>query len=118
VRDVQRAMEASSAKRLYVCNVATQPGETDGFDVGQHVSVLQQHVGSGLFPFVLANDSPLASQEQPHLRPVALRYPRDVGYQVIAADVVDPAMPWRHDSNKLAEQCMHFFYDQQVDIRA
>lgn len=118
VRDVQRAMEVSSAKRLYVCNVATQPGETDGFDVGQHVSVLQQHVGSGLFPFVLANDSPLASQEQPHLRPVALRHPRDAGYQVIAADVVDPAMPWRHDSNKLAEQCMHFFYDQQVDIRA
>ncbi len=117
LRDVQRAIEASPAKRLYVCNVATQPGETDGFDVGQHVSALQRHLGPGMFPFVLANDKLLTSQEQPHLRPVALRHPLDAGYQVIAADVVDPAMPWRHDSNKLAEQSIRFLRDQRADYQ-
>ncbi len=117
LRDVQRAIEASPAKRLYVCNVATQPGETDGFDVGQHVSALQRHLGPGMFPFVLANDNLLTSQDQPHLRPVALRHPLGAGYQVIAADVVDPAMPWRHDSNKLAEQSIRFLRDQRADYQ-
>lgn len=115
VRDVRRAIEAAPAMRLYVCNVATQPGETEGFDVGQHMSTLQRHLGSDLFPFVLANDNPLTSLEQPHLKPVALSYPPDAGYKVIAADVVDPDMPWRHDSHKLAEQSMRHFYSQRVN---
>lgn len=116
VRDIRKAVEASPARRLYVCNVATQPGETDGFDVGQHMSVLQRHVGPRLFPFVLANSRALPGQEQPHWQPVALHYPLHAGYQVIAADVVDPAIPWRHDSDRLAEQVLHFCREQeQVD---
>ena len=50
VQDIRQAVAASQALKLYVCNVATQPGETDGFDVGQHVSALQRHVGRGCFP--------------------------------------------------------------------
>ena len=115
VRDIRQAIEACSAKRLYVCNVAMQPGETDGFDVGHHMNVLQRHLGSELFPFVLANNRPLPSREQPQLRPVEMRYPLQANYQVISADVVDRAMPWRHDSKKLAEQCMHYFHNQQMD---
>jgi 2-phospho-L-lactate transferase/gluconeogenesis factor (CofD/UPF0052 family) len=106
-------VEASPAKRLYVCNAATQPGETDGFDVDQHMSALQRHVGRGLFPFVLANSRPLASPEQSDWQPVALRYPLDAGYKVIAADVVDPAIPWRHDSGRLAEQVLCFYRGQE-----
>jgi uncharacterized cofD-like protein len=113
VRDIRKAVEASSARRLYVCNVATQPGETDGFDVGQHMSALQRHVGPRLFPFVLANTKSLPDQDQPHWQPVALHYPLHAGYQVIAADVVDPAIPWRHNSGRLAEQVLHFCREQE-----
>ena len=104
VQDIQRAIRASSAFKVYVCNVATQPGETDGFDVGQHVSALHRHVGRDLFPNVLANNNPLENEVLPYLQPVALRYPPDGGYQVLAGDVVDRVAPWRHDSKKLAEQ--------------
>ena len=115
VRDVRRAIEVSSAKRLYVCNVSTQPGETDGFDVGQHMSALQRHLGPGIFTTVLANNRPRKSLENQHLAPVELHYPLDAGYDVISADVVDPAVPWRHEPGKLAEQCMRHFYNQQID---
>lgn len=108
VRDIRRAVAASPALKVYVCNVATQPGETDGFDVGQHASALQQHVGRGLFPRVLANNKPMSSPQQPHLQPVALSYPPGDGYEVIAADVIDPDAPWRHDSAKLADQIMAY----------
>jgi uncharacterized cofD-like protein len=116
VHDIRQAVEASSAIKIYVCNVATQPGETDGFDVGQHVSALQRHVGRGLFPYVLANNSPIQSVEQPQMQPVRLNYPPDGGYQVIAADVVDPAAPWRHDSEKLVTEIIQFDLSQRHEV--
>jgi uncharacterized cofD-like protein len=113
VQDIRRAVEASTAVKLYVCNVATQPGETDGFDVGKHVGTLQRHVGRDLFPYVLANDHPISSDEQPQLQPVALRYPRDEGYEVIPATVMDRSAPWRHDSKELADQVIRFWHRQR-----
>ena len=115
VDGIRRAVAASQACKVYVCNVATQPGETDGFDVGQHVDALQRHVGHSLFPYVLANDDLQVSSEQPHLKPVALCHdPSSVsqagcGYQIIAAGVVDRAAPWRHDAGKLAGQIVRFY---------
>jgi hypothetical protein len=76
--------------------------------VGQHVAALQHHVGRALFPYVLANDNLIPATEQPHLEPVSLRFPRDVEYEVFAADLIDPNAPWRHDGHKLADQVMSF----------
>jgi len=114
VQDIRRAVERSPALKIYVCNVATQPGETDGFDVGQHVGALQRHVGRGLFPLVLANDNPIFEPEYPQVQPVALNYPPGNGYEVLVADVVDTGTPWRHDSRKLARELMRAYaYDRQ-----
>ena len=115
VQDIRRALEAATAPKLYVCNVAMQPGETDGFDLGQHVAALQRHVGRGLFPQVLANDQVLTSDEPVDDREsggpemVPLEYPAGAGYQVIAAAMIDASSPWRHDSEKLAGQVMRFY---------
>ena len=112
VQDIRRAVAASPALKLYVCNLAAQPGETDGFDVGQHMDALQRHVGRGLFPWVLANRDPQAGSAHPDLHPVALRYPPDQGYRVWAADLNDAAAPWRHDAHKLAQEIMQFYANQ------
>lgn len=114
VQDIARAVAAASAIKLYVCNVATQPGETDGFDVGAHVEALEQHTGRGLFRYVLANCSP-GCTEQPGLALVALCYPDDGRYEVITGDMTDPAAPWRHDSSKLAKRIMAFYASQRAD---
>jgi len=115
VQDIRQAIGCSPALKIYVCNVATQPGETDGFDVGRHASALQRHVGRGLFPYVLANNNLIPSTELPHLQPVDRHYPPNDGYKVIEADLVDPAAPWRHDSKKLAERILHFYHNQRVN---
>jgi hypothetical protein len=47
----------------------------------------------------------------PQVQPVALKYPTNPGYEVTAADLVDPDAPWRHESKKLAEQIMRYFQD-------
>jgi uncharacterized cofD-like protein len=114
VKDIQRAVGASAAVKVYVCNVATQPGETDGYDVGQHVAVLQRHVGRGLFSHVLANSNMTPKSGQSHLQPVAVRYSSGSGYKVIEADLVDQGAPWRHDAYRLSEQLMRFYDTQRA----
>ncbi len=103
VPDVARAVAASRALKVYVCNVATQCGETDGYSAGDHVTALESHVGSRLFPVVLANDNlDVHFDAPPGVELVPLGFPPDAGYRVITADLVDPARAWRHDSDKLA----------------
>ncbi|HSR34297.1 MAG TPA: gluconeogenesis factor YvcK family protein [Anaerolineae bacterium] len=113
VQDIQRAVEAASCPKVYVCNVATQPGETDGYDLAQHVRALQRHVGPDLFPFVLANNNLTPALKQPQLQHVALNELSGSRYAVIATDLVDLDTPWRHDSKKLAEQLLHFYHGQR-----
>ncbi len=113
VEDIARAIRASRALKVYVCNVATQRGETDGFSVGDHVEALQRHVGRDVFRHVLVNDNfnvKLDSYSATEL--VSLDYEADGGYQVVSADVVDPQKPWRHDPQKLARNLMNFYYSQ------
>jgi len=115
VEDISRAIRASRALKIYVCNVATQPGETDGFNLGDHVQAVERHVGGGIFSAVVANDNfrwPLPAGSA--LAPVALEIPADASYQVISADVVDRERPWRHDPTQLARVLMTAYEQQAV----
>jgi uncharacterized cofD-like protein len=56
VKDVPEAIQASKAFKVYVCNMTTQPGETDGFDVQAHLQALEDHAGEGLIDLMLLNN--------------------------------------------------------------
>ena len=103
VPDVARAVKASRALKVYVCNVATQVGETDGYSAGDHASVLEAHVGAGLFPIVLVNDRlDVDFDAPPGVELVQADSLPGAEYQMVTTDLVDRARPWRHDSDKLA----------------
>jgi uncharacterized cofD-like protein len=103
--DIQAALVASPALRIYVCNVATQAGETDGFDLADHVEALERHTSEGMIDIVLANNRiavPAGAgsrREAVQLRwpPAGLRPPR-----LVLDDLVDPASPIHHDPERLA----------------
>ncbi|HEX9795477.1 MAG TPA: gluconeogenesis factor YvcK family protein [Anaerolineales bacterium] len=101
VPDIPHAVRASRAFKVYVCNVATQPGETDGYDCSAHVRAIEEHVGSGLIDLVLANDvtSPTLP---PSVTPVTAESNGN-RVPVHSTDLVDDVQPWRHDAAKLAE---------------
>jgi uncharacterized cofD-like protein len=102
VPDIAKAIEASRATRVYVCNVATQVGETQDYNVADHVEALKMHVGTQLFPLVLANNNLDVQLDAPHgVELVALGSVAGADYRVLASDLVDPAHPWRHASDKL-----------------
>jgi len=107
VEDIQRALQTSPAFKVYVCNVATQPGETDNFSVEDHVEALTQHVGDGIFTRVVANDNWNFGFPE-HTKSKMVR-PRENGqpdFELILADLVDEAQPWRHDPSKLAKEIL------------
>ena len=74
VDGIRQAVQASPALKIYVCNVATQHGETDSFTVGDHFGALQRHLGGHFFDYVLANSNTRGKlPEKAHSQPVAGR---------------------------------------------
>lgn len=55
IPEVAEQIALSRAVKIYVCNVMTQPGETDGYSVADHLKALFRHTGSGFVHFVIAN---------------------------------------------------------------
>ena len=59
VPEIQEAIKTSKAKKMYICNMITQPGETDNFKVSDHLKVLEQYLGKGVINVVVANNAKL-----------------------------------------------------------
>ena len=57
VKDLLGAITASRALKIYVCNIATQAGETDVYTCYDHIRALEEHVGDGVFDVILCNDN-------------------------------------------------------------
>lgn len=110
VPDVRRAVLDAPAKKVYVCNVMSQRGETDLFTAYEHVEALVQHCGEGIIDSVVVNDrqppadSLLAYNERGLfiVDPDADRI-SELGLEVLLADVIDERDPVRHDPQKVGE---------------
>jgi uncharacterized cofD-like protein len=108
VEGMVEAIKASAALKLYICNLAAQPGETDGYGVQDYLRVLHDHVGANLFDFVLVNSNtahaPTGGQAAVVFRPGDITRHPEVRF--IASDVVNVRKPSHHDSEKLARTIM------------
>lgn len=105
----QAILNNDTAIKMFVCNVMTQPGETDGYTVSDHLEAVYQHVGHHLFDYVIVNDGEIPSQIQDFYaekgaKPVEVDW--DVvtgrGYKVIADTLVLFRTYLRHDADKLS----------------
>jgi uncharacterized cofD-like protein len=113
------ALRASPAVKVYVCNVAGQPGETVGYTVSEHLDAIQAHVGVNLFDYVVVNSNltpPLpASSRRAGVDRVTFDRQRAQQYAVryVLADVVNPAISSHHDPDKLARVVMKQIWRQR-----
>jgi len=110
VHDLLAAMQTSRAAKIYVCNIATQSGETDFFTCYDHLRALENHIGEDLFDIILCNnnyESDIGSSQWVRADEKILSDSRSH-----CADLVDDGHPWRHDSLKLAQVIMDIFYER------
>ena len=61
-KDIIKAIDESNAKIVYVCNMFTQPGETDDFTVSKHIEVLNDHLGKRKIDTVIVNDGEIPQE--------------------------------------------------------
>jgi uncharacterized cofD-like protein len=111
VPDIIAAVQASRALKIYVCNVATEPGETEGYTCEDHIKVLNEHVGEGIFDIIVVNN------HYEGVLPNGTGWVKSVlegesEYPIYLADLVDKDRPWRHDSLKLAQAIMDLFQER------
>ncbi len=103
VPEIVEALKATSAPKVYVCNVATQRGETEHYSAQTHVDALVHHLGEDVITTVLLNtlvpQRPVLPEAVEWVRPDLKGTGR---LRVIGADVADEELGGHHNSQKLA----------------
>ncbi len=121
VPGIAEALAESAAYRVYVCNVATQPGETDGYSIEEHVAAIERHLphlkpAAHIIDAVVANNRlglPMPASGRVHpVRPIAPSLTGRGRPRVVFADIVDDGNSVRHDSIKLAVALMRLFEER------
>jgi len=105
---IAREVASAHAVKMYVCNVMTQPGETDGMTAADHADALLSNAGARVFDYVLVNDEPpsrlaalYAEEGQLPVKPDADRIAA-LGVEPVCASIISETETVRHDPEKLA----------------
>ncbi|MCK8824848.1 gluconeogenesis factor YvcK family protein [Fuchsiella alkaliacetigena] len=113
VTELATAVKETSALKIYSCNIMTQPGETVGYSVADHVQALYDHAGSEIVDYVLVNNEEiptelLAKYEEEGAAPVEVDSQRlkDLKINVVQAPLLNKDDLVRHNPQKLAKVIM------------
>ena len=126
IKEIAHEIAVSKAKKIYVCNIMTQPGETDGYSVTDHINALIKHAGSKkIIDAVLVNDfmpSNLAKKYQ-----LSGSYPvkmdldnlRKMGVRLVSRKLIEDSKEGlvRHSSNRVARAIYYWFRKEQKGER-
>ena len=115
------ALRKSKAMKVYICNVMTQPGETDGYTVSTHVKAIFDHAGEGVIDYVVVNGSRISQEvceiyAKEGAEPVMVdkEMTEKLGVKVIEADLISQTNLARHDPQKLSQMIVSMISDYQL----
>lgn len=103
VPDLAEAVKHARAPKVYICNLATQPGETDNYSVADHVAALLDHIPTECLDMALANNNLSIPPDRGGGKTIYVQPNLPEQVPIIETDLVDESRPWRHDSAKLAQ---------------
>ena len=117
VDNIADEIKKSKAIKIYICNVMTQPGETDDYTASMHVKALIEHGGAGIVNYVLVNNKEISAEMQEYYAQKG-QYPvlvdekavEDLGVGLFKADIIDDSEMIHHDSMKLAQNVMKIYH--------
>ncbi len=115
IKEITSSIVASSAIKVYVCNIMTQPGETDGYKASDHIRTIVNHSHPRIFDYCVVNigeipDEILKRYVKENSSPVAsdTENIKSMGYRVIEDDIVLTDGVVRHDPEKLTKIVLGF----------
>ena len=117
VEEIREAILKSDAVKIYVCNVMTQPGETDGYGAFEHVRALIDHMGHQFLDYVIVNDQKITTEQLKQYyaegsMPVTpdVEKIRKLGITVVPASLISKDDLVRHEPRKLARALIMLIY--------
>jgi uncharacterized cofD-like protein len=123
VAGIAREVAAASAVKIYVCNVMTQPGETDAFTASQHVGKLLENAGARVCDIAIVNEELPKKLRDLYAEEGQLPVTPDIaaveklGVRAVRASVISETQTVRHDPEKLAAVVIDII-DEAVAARA
>jgi len=110
ISGMYEVIKKSKAIKIYVCNVMTQAGETDGYNASGHIKAILDHTGSGIINYCIVNVGKVPAKllekyKEESALPVFVNEEKikQLGCVAIEADIIDTKNLVRHDSQKLAK---------------
>jgi uncharacterized cofD-like protein len=117
VEEIREAVVKSEAVKIYVCNVMTQPGETDGYGAFEHVKALLDHVGEQFLDYVIVNDERISTEQlKQYLAEGSMPVTPDIdkirrlGITVVPASLISKKDLVRHEPKKLSRVLITLIY--------
>lgn len=122
VKDIRKALKDTKALKIYVSNIMTQEGETDGYSVADHIKAIFKHGGNGIIDYVATNtreinDSIRERYLEKNAEPVKINEKEimDLNVKVVQGDFVTIKNGFaRHDPDKLAKFLMEIIMDKKL----
>ncbi len=112
VARVAECIGASRAVKIFICNLMTQPGETDGYTARRHIEVSRRYAPEIKFDYVIANERPISDEQagayeaegaqQIGMTDHLLEKTYGDDTEVVRADLLDEGEKVRHSPKKLA----------------
>ncbi len=114
VKGIIEALSKSKAKKVFITNIMTQPGETDGYSVLDHLKAVDQHIGRKIIDCILVNNERISADnlikyKDDGAKPVYLnkkesRKLKREGIKIIEGAFVDEKQGYiRHDADRIAD---------------
>lgn len=124
VAGVADAVRQSKALKIYVCNIMTQDGETEGYTVSDHLTALETHGGKGLVDICLANSAPvrvglIERYKEEDASPIVVDSERAqaLGIEVVGKPLSSETSDFaRHSSQRLAQALMEVYHDRAMRV--
>ncbi len=111
VPDIAEAIRACNALKLFICNVATQQGETDGYNCRSHLFALEEHSADNIFDLIVVNNN-FSGNLPKNIDWVKTSPEIAEEYPIYGSDLVDTLHPWRHDFKKLASVVLDLYQER------
>jgi uncharacterized cofD-like protein len=116
IREIVNAIGKSKAPRVYIANLMTQPGETSGYALADHLRAIQRHTPRRVIDWVVANRQPVSPEVAKRYRaqgavPVAIDISelQKLGYRVVLDNLLDEHGVIRHNPARLARLLVEEF---------
>lgn len=110
IKDLTKAIVRAKSKKIFVCNISTERGETEEYTVEAHIGALIKHSHPKVFDIVLVNDNIIATNHDKgrfgNVTNITTDKKKIGRYRIVSHNLVNPQKPLFHDREKLAKAIM------------